>query len=70
MKRSRFTGVKIIEILRLHAAGAKAADLCREHGISGQNLTELARRSGKVLEAIRTMVRAHHPRGEDAGRCQ
>ena len=27
MKRSRFTEEKVIEILRLHAAGAKAAEL-------------------------------------------
>ena len=34
MKAKRFTDGQIIEILRLHAAGGKAADLCRQHGIS------------------------------------
>jgi len=34
MKKSRFTEKKIVEILKLHAAGGKAGDLCRQHGIS------------------------------------
>lgn len=38
MKRSRFPEEKIIEVLRLHAAGAKASELCREHGISEATL--------------------------------
>jgi len=38
MKRSRFLEEKIIEIVRLHAAGAKASELCREHGISEATL--------------------------------
>ena len=35
MKRSRFTEEQIIGILREGDAGAKTADLCRKHGISG-----------------------------------
>jgi putative transposase len=46
MKRSRFTEEKIIEILRLHAAGRKAADLCREHGISEATLYSLKAKYG------------------------
>jgi len=38
MKKSRFTEAQIIEILRLHAAGAKGTDLCRQHGISETTL--------------------------------
>jgi len=38
MKKSRFTEEKIIEILRLHAAGGKAGELCRRHGISETTL--------------------------------
>ena len=38
MKRSRFSEEQIIEILRLHSAGAKPADLCRQHGISEATL--------------------------------
>jgi putative transposase len=34
MKRSRFTQEQIIGILKEHQAGARAADLCRKHGIS------------------------------------
>lgn len=34
MKRSRFSEEQIIGILKEHQAGAKAADLCRTHGIS------------------------------------
>ena len=34
MKRKRFSEEQIIEILHLHQAGAKPADLCRQLGIS------------------------------------
>jgi putative transposase len=35
MKRSRFTEEQIIAILREQESGAKTADVCRRHGISG-----------------------------------
>jgi putative transposase len=35
MKRSRFNEEQIIAILREQEAGAKTADVCRKHGISG-----------------------------------
>ncbi len=34
MKRKRFREEQIIGILKEHDLGAKAADLCRKHGIS------------------------------------
>lgn len=56
MKRSRFTEEKIIEILRLHAAGAKAADLCREHGISQATLYNWkARYGGMTVSEVRRL---------------
>jgi len=38
MKRKRFTEEQIIEVLRLHAAGAKPSELCRQYGISEATL--------------------------------
>ncbi len=34
MKKSKYTESQILKILRQYEAGAKTADLCREHGIS------------------------------------
>lgn len=38
MKRNRFTDEQITAVLREHDAGAKAADLCRKHGMSEATL--------------------------------
>ena len=46
MKRKRFSEEKIIEILRQHQAGAKPADLCRQHGISEATLYNWRSRYG------------------------
>lgn len=55
MKRKRFSEEQIIEILRLHQAGAKLAALCRRHGISEATLYNWRSRYGgmQVSEAKR-----------------
>lgn len=55
MKRKRFSEEQIIEILRLHQAGAKPVDLWRQHGISEATLYNWRSRYGglDVSEARR-----------------
>ena len=55
MKQKGFSEEQIIEILRPHQAGAKPADLCRQHGISEATLYNWRSRYGgmQVLDAAR-----------------
>ena len=50
MKRSRFTEEQIIGIVREQEAGAKTADVCRKHGISGATFYKW--KGGRELDAI------------------
>jgi putative transposase len=34
LRKSKFTEEQIIKVLKQHAAGLSAADVCRKHGIS------------------------------------
>ena len=55
MKRKRFTEEQIIGIVKEHGLGAKAADLCRKHGISEATFYNWKSRYGgmEVSEAKR-----------------
>jgi putative transposase len=55
MKRSRFTEEQVIAILREQETGAKTADVCRRHGISGATFYKWKAKYGglEVSEARR-----------------
>ena len=55
MKRKRYTEEQIIGILKAHEAGAKVADLVRQHGISEQSFYRWKAKFGgmEVSEAKR-----------------
>jgi putative transposase len=46
MRRGRFTEEQIIKVLKEHAAGASASDLCRKHGISNATFYKWRSRYG------------------------
>ncbi len=58
MKQQRFTEKQIIAVLKEQEAGAKAADLCRKHGVSEATFYNWKAKYGgmEVSEAKRLMA--------------
>jgi len=70
MKRSRFTEEQIIAILHEQEAGAKTAEVCRKHGISGATFYAWKAKFGgmDVSEAKRLRALESLPSGLTRGR--
>ena len=59
MRKGRFTEEQIIKVLKEHASGMSASDLCRKHGISDATLSKWRSRFGgmEISEARKPKAR-------------
>ena len=58
MRKSRFTEEQIIRILKEHAAGASASDLCRTHSISDATFYKWRSRYGGMASSEARKLKA------------
>ena len=65
MRKSRFTGVQIIGMIKEQEAGLPATELCRKHGISPASFYKLkARYGGMEVSDARRLKRLEDENGK------